>query len=264
MGDTVNSDRSGSSNGIICLFEYGKGINLWNPATRRKLTTQDRPSWCSWNSAKGPFYTVFGFGYDPILEDYKILRWTKPDTYAMYTLTTDTWCEIRGPATLDTNVASSQCLFNGTLHWVVQCKLIDQSEGMVYNYHIMAFDLSADVFSAIPLPEKSWGTRQVTIMKGFLAVMSSEDDNTCIWVRKEESWSVAFNINTIGFGRASKVLQLPTSGYFLLKSFQRGVLVYNPATHLQSRLEKLKGSKRLHSMELCIEGLGLLHMGTSC
>ncbi|KAJ0647666.1 putative F-box domain-containing protein [Helianthus annuus] len=33
----------GSSNGIICLHEYGNGINLWNPSIRRKVTVHDRP-----------------------------------------------------------------------------------------------------------------------------------------------------------------------------------------------------------------------------
>nr|XP_043638358.1 F-box/kelch-repeat protein At3g06240-like [Erigeron canadensis] len=254
----------GSSNGIICLFKTENGISLWNPSTRRKLTAQDRPAWIHTliPSERRSSYHVFGFGYDAISDDYKILRWTKRDTlevYSVYTLKTDAWCEIRGPA-IHPYLHSCQCLFNGTLHWVAEYKL----PIIMYSYHMMTFDLSTGVFSTFPLPGRNWDTSQVTIIKGYLAVISSENANTWIWVRKEESWSVAFKFKTIEINRAYKVLQLSANGDLLLQSLIEGILVHNPETHAQSRLEKFRGSNRVYVMEKYVEGLGLLHMGTSC
>ncbi|KAF5763073.1 putative F-box domain-containing protein [Helianthus annuus] len=60
----------GSCNGILCVYEnVNGGIHLWNPSIRRKVTIQNRPSWSDYKIRHDPL----GFGFDPILDDYKIL-----------------------------------------------------------------------------------------------------------------------------------------------------------------------------------------------
>ncbi|KAI3819327.1 hypothetical protein L1987_13154 [Smallanthus sonchifolius] len=57
----------GSCNGILCVYEYERdAIHLWNPSIRRKATVNELPSsgFCCWAE---------GFGFDTVINDYKIL-----------------------------------------------------------------------------------------------------------------------------------------------------------------------------------------------
>ncbi|KAL6578255.1 hypothetical protein OROMI_010583 [Orobanche minor] len=60
-----------SCNGIFCLRDYKVGISLWNPSVRRTLTLPNQPF--IGNSINRPRLAV-GMGFDPISNDYKIVR----------------------------------------------------------------------------------------------------------------------------------------------------------------------------------------------
>ncbi|MFS8014795.1 putative F-box domain-containing protein [Helianthus anomalus] len=106
----------GSCNGIICLHEHcsrKRILCLWNPSIRRKVD--------------GPFLGhcwVYGFGFDPIIDDYKLLRIDKDDySSCVYTLKTRTWRKIASPTGKFLFVGDHLCrfnLFNGLLHWAVK------------------------------------------------------------------------------------------------------------------------------------------------
>ncbi|KAJ0453930.1 putative F-box domain, galactose oxidase/kelch, beta-propeller, F-box associated interaction [Helianthus annuus] len=242
----------GSCNGILCVYKFRNGgIHLWNPLLKRIVTVHDHPFQRQ--------YWVDGFGYDTIIEDYKVLRIGRQRS-SVYTVKTHTWHEIASPTTPFPCWKSCQCLFNGALHWVVV-----HTASPVWRYYLLAFDLSSEVFSTIELPEPSWETTVVTIIKGCLAVISSKDDNCRIWVMRDynkiASWYVAYDLNSNPFKGVNKVVQITPSDELLCISFDKEIVVYNPETHVRSTLVDFDDSLGILDMNLCVESLGLLDVG---
>ncbi|MFS7935006.1 putative F-box associated interaction domain-containing protein [Helianthus anomalus] len=91
-----------------CIWK-GPGVTLWNPSTRCKVAIRDPRTF----RGEFPFY---GFGYNPVIQDYKILRISHP-TLSVCTVKTRTWRKIASPNECS-QVTSYQCLFNGALYWV--------------------------------------------------------------------------------------------------------------------------------------------------
>ncbi|KAJ0453915.1 putative F-box domain-containing protein [Helianthus annuus] len=265
----------GSCNGVLCLHEYGKGITLWNPSIRRKVTVHDRPLLSDWRGQVHPF----GFAFDPIIKDYKIVMTTNCNTKKglvlrtfVYRMKKDAWHEIASPTRdLLSCRESCQCLFNGTLHWVIKRFLTDSHDDC-HSPYILAFNPSSEIFSTIELPEPSWETKEVTIINGSLAVISSKHDDSWIWVRNNTtaSWSVAFKLKAHEFEGTHRVFQLTANSDLLFNPC--GIIVYNPETRERSSVVRLSASSLVgvtgstHSLLIkpCIESLGLLDMGTSC
>lgn len=265
----------GSCNGMLCIYGYGKGTYLFNPSIRRKVTIHDNPSWAH---CENQFLTL-GFGFDSVIDDYKILkiaitRTEKGDvrSASVYTIKTGTWHEIAFPTSSFTCDKSPQCLFNGSLHWLVIRYLTDSYDEDFSYVYILKFDLSSEVFSRIELPEPSWKTNQVTVIKGCLAVVSLKHDDSWIWMRKEcngsdtvvSSWFVAFKLNTHEFEGANNIFQLNANENLLVNPFYNGVIVYNPETRKRSKYVGLSGSMKTLYMTLCGESLELLHLGIPC
>ncbi|KAJ0691900.1 putative F-box domain-containing protein [Helianthus annuus] len=249
----------GSCNGILCVYECGKGLNLWNPSIRRKVTVPDLRT-------SGDFL-VHGFGFDPIIDDYKILRITRRNSF-VYTLKTRAWREIASPNIPFSNVEPQSCIFNGVLHWVVnKTDVFD----VCNNSYIMTFDLSSEVFSTIDLPEPHWETNGVTIIKGSLAVISTNrHGRSWIWVRREynnfvASWSRAFEVNKYinPFKGVRGVFVRATNGDLLFKNC-KVVGAYDLVNQIERRLQILSCSSSVVDMNVCDESLELLDMGTSC
>ncbi|MFS8014772.1 putative F-box domain-containing protein [Helianthus anomalus] len=251
------------------------GIILWNPSIRRKVTVHDRPLLSDWGGQLHPF----GFAFDPIIKDYKIVMTTKCNTKKglvlrtfVYRMKKDAWHEIASPTRdLLSCRESYQCLFNGTLHWVIK-RFFTGSHDDCHSPYILAFNPSSEIFSTIELPEPSWETEEVTIINGSLAVISSKHDDSWIWVRNNTtaSWSVAFKLKAHEFEGTHRVFQLTANSDLLFNPC--GIIVYNPETRERSSLVRLSasslvgvtGSTRGLLIYPCIESLGLLDMGTSC
>ncbi|MFS8014793.1 hypothetical protein Hanom_Chr15g01348641 [Helianthus anomalus] len=135
--------------------------------------------------------------------------------------------------------------------------------GIVY---ILAFDLSSEVFSTIELPEPRLETSEVTIIKGCLAVISSNYHfHFCIWMRRDgASWSLAYLFNTREEFVGAYSLQFTPNDESLWCASSKGAQVYNLETHVGSTLVDLSGSSRITDMRMYVESLELLDMGTSC
>ncbi|KAJ0453792.1 putative F-box domain-containing protein [Helianthus annuus] len=232
-------------------------IHLWNPSIRRKATVLFVPVWT-------PGLAI-GFGFDPSIDDYKILWTVRGGEVSFdYTMKTHTWREIASHADMDRLLvvkSPMMCLFNGALHWAV--KRDSRRSGGCY---VMTFDLSSEVFSTIELPEPSWETDTVTVIKGCLAVVSSSskdvDASSRIWVRNTDAaWSPAFKLDM-----RQPVQSINSDLMFSRCYSSKGILDYHdPETGVPSRLVDLTGSSSyVNAMITCIESLELLHFGTSC
>nr|XP_043626014.1 uncharacterized protein LOC122597490 [Erigeron canadensis] len=150
---------------------------------------------------------------------------------------------------------------------------------------IMTFDFSTHGFGTIDLPNREKTRCRLMIIDGCLAVMSSDHNNTWIWVRRREHnndipcWSVHCKLEEYGsaevYGNASHIT---TTGNFLVHfDFPYLWQVYNPETRKGSRLVDIpasswKGmnpgtpiaSSHIYDMEPYVESLELLDTGTTC
>ncbi|KAL4571711.1 hypothetical protein LXL04_018476 [Taraxacum kok-saghyz] len=244
-------DIVGSCNGTLCLFDYEENhMNLWNPSTRHKLSLPD----CS--RILGVRYRWFGFGYDPINDDYKIIwdHWQKMlECSFVYSVKTRTWCEIASPIDLKTKLLVVSHFVNGVLHWVVhQHELRDTNLP-----YIMTFDLSTYVFGMIPLPDPNlqWETRLTTIQGSLALIYFGMDlDNSWIRVWRDASWSMIFKLGT----------NQPTNNGDLLPHtwcWGEGNQVCNPKTGARSSLVDFNATSHVISIIEYNESLHLLDIG---
>ncbi|GKB31689.1 F-box/kelch-repeat protein-like protein [Tanacetum coccineum] len=184
----------GSCFGILCLnkITVSPSVSLWNPSIRRKVTVPDYPF--------GNSDVAYGFGFDPTTDDYKIAGLSCGDVQSsyVYSLKTNSWTEIQLPTTPFSEVMTLACFVDGALHWAVKCESND-----IPHYCIMTLDLRTHVFGMISLPNPSWVTQRLLIIKDSLAVISSDGYESRMWIRIEEdnndaSWSKALKITSFG------------------------------------------------------------------
>ncbi|XP_059635259.1 F-box/kelch-repeat protein At3g06240-like [Cornus florida] len=161
----------GSCNGLICLmrdddwYNCGTSPILFNPSTKKH---QILPS--TLQPFADIFSQVFGFGYDPVNDDYKIVwvAYVYDDSDlsadaplnscgAVFTLRSNKWRWIHIQDGFPHLFNFSGVVFNGALHWVATRR----PKSNVDNF-IFAFDLVAENFREVKLPSTS-GYRSVTL-----------------------------------------------------------------------------------------------------
>jgi F-box interacting protein len=119
----------GSSNGVLCLsnmtLNYKRGLCLlWNPSIQKAISPKPNLP------IHGSLNQSVGFGYEPVTDDYKLVRLVYPrgtdkipynnvpPLVEIYTLRTGIWRSITapGPPYL-MNMCASSVFMNGALHW---------------------------------------------------------------------------------------------------------------------------------------------------
>ncbi|XP_038698576.1 F-box protein CPR1-like isoform X2 [Tripterygium wilfordii] len=173
---------SNSCNGLIFLYNAYEAVALWNPFTRRcrkipaepfktpsaKLVT---PDWLS----------AFGFGYDSLHDDYRvvrILRFDPKDCWqahevSVYSLRTNTWRSVQGFPLVGYIFLSAYSEFaSGASHWLVYKPISDLDEKD--RYVIAAFDFVKEEFYELPLPKYTEEFEQdfLIVLQGCLCVLS--------------------------------------------------------------------------------------------
>ncbi|KAL9244463.1 hypothetical protein vseg_018238 [Gypsophila vaccaria] len=161
MGEIV-----GCCHGVVCFFDYFsrviKPLILWNPSIRRavslrfKVPAFDKKKSILTNQAT-PYFT-FGFGFDLVSKDYKVVRvcysWIE-GCNKMF-LHTDICSLTKGGWTRDVTIIKRdrfilECrgvYVNGIIHWICTRK----HESIVISKTIWTFDLATNAFSEIQLP----------------------------------------------------------------------------------------------------------------
>ncbi|KAL3508928.1 hypothetical protein ACH5RR_028329 [Cinchona calisaya] len=220
----------GPSNGIVCIVD-GDHICLCNPAMREFRRLPDCPF-----EYLQDFYRDredLGFGYDPISNDYKVIRLvmlSHVDDYTyqvraeIYSLNTNTWRELVNTPQQNLYNDSISISFRESLHW----PLVDR---------ILTFHLNSEEFTTIEYPDQRveypgiprLGVRCLAVLEESLALITCicddsdsnsnylrfVDDNKYksidVWLMKEygvqESWTKMFSMRSL----ADIPLSLPLS-----------------------------------------------------
>lgn len=161
----------GSCNGLLCLTKgimSGYYLGIWdsidiflfNPSTREY---RNLPTHYYFDASGGHYKTVFGFGYDCVSDDYKVVHIfqcmddDRHDGFAICSLKSNSWRRIMNfPYYVCCN--AKNVFINGALHWVVT--LERQTEGFVISdfnvdARIVSFDLATEEYRLVPQPEIS-------------------------------------------------------------------------------------------------------------
>ncbi|KAL0002019.1 hypothetical protein SO802_015800 [Lithocarpus litseifolius] len=240
---------AGSCNGLVCLADDAPSgdhvilLILWNPSIRKAISL---PS----PVVNVPlFYKAvdhLGFGYDPITDDYKLVRLVylqggfshneyerNPPTVQIYTLRTGAWRTIPGRGSRFIIVEQFSSVFvNGSVHWFAEDDNDsdddddDDVDAMVCNM-IISFDIKDEVFHEMAVPKCFEGrlnlNMKVAVLGGLLALvpcnsnLDFSDPCYSVWVMKEygvvESWTKLYDIkvgeeleSVVGFTKNGEVL----------------------------------------------------------
>ncbi|KAK9137039.1 hypothetical protein Sjap_007635 [Stephania japonica] len=178
----------GSCNGLICIQDYRKNVlGIWNPSIQSYRRLPHIPQ-------RVPL--SFGFGYDAMIKDYKLVRiaeFSKGGQLRLqvqvFTLGTNSWRRISDHSRCSF-WGSNGLFINGFLYW----KLVTNE--------LISFDIHHEVFSGINLPEAflfnndPW--MEIGELGGCLALVHELRTNSGVahnlWVMKE-NWVKMYSIN---------------------------------------------------------------------
>lgn len=169
-----------------------------------------------------------GFGYDPITDDYKVVRlvylhgWDErsfqgeePSVVQIYSLRTNAWRTIPGPGHRYIIKEQSLSVFvNGSVHWLAHVGNVDTDSEDDYSDDdppcnvIFTFNIRDEVFRKMDVPKYYEDTfdlnMMVALVGGKLALVPgnfnlwSSKARYSVWVMKEyglaESWTKLYNI----------------------------------------------------------------------
>jgi F-box interacting protein len=190
--------------------DYFESLILWNPAVRMNLTL---PTPCNGAVVPTRGYSVYGFGFDPKSDDYKVLRITYeygPDKLSprvkLFKLSTGAWKTVRFLDDFHYLIGGSwnfQAFVNGASHWLGRNYDTSKKELVIVLFHM--FD---EEFRVMKLPDVV-ATRYVTsfleVSGGLLSLISYDDnaspgnESCCIWLMKDygviESWTKQYTLD---------------------------------------------------------------------
>ncbi|XP_060190780.1 F-box protein CPR1-like [Lycium barbarum] len=139
----------GSCNGLICLTTMSFKLMLWNPCTGNYKEFQD-----SFVKRAVSCYIRYGFGYDAINDDYKVVKiFSFPkderkyeNMVKIYSLRSNSWKMSESFSGGYIN-AQSGVILNEALHWEVS-----HCRGSGAHSKIMTLDLATETYGVMELP----------------------------------------------------------------------------------------------------------------
>ncbi|PON91358.1 F-box domain containing protein [Trema orientale] len=202
VNEGLGKDIVGHCNGLLVLTNKDGDTAIWNPATRKhiKVPTSDL------KKNPGMFeFGMVGFGYDPVNDDYKLLRMIHYYLYGfaarsevkVYSRKSNTWKRV-ADFPYSVIYRANGVLAANSLHWMLGI----QSQSGSFEI-VVAFDLVTEEYREISLPkkkilkDKSYYTT-MTELGGWLCVVTKYHvdqmaDLVDIWVLKE-SWTKLFSV----------------------------------------------------------------------
>jgi F-box interacting protein len=189
----------GCCNGLVCIRSYEhKRTVIWNPSIRKykKLPSEPTllaPRCRSYFAFRGK---DFAFGYDPVNNDYKVLKIAQyfesqesnEFEVNVYSLKTHSWRRVEDEwpyKHLDV-ISSGPVYLNGAFRWLVKT----QAGGI----RLVTFNITAEKFQdqTLPVEVEPKSVRTLEVLRGSLCVSAYGPGERAIelWMMKESScWS---------------------------------------------------------------------------
>ncbi|XAR51563.1 hypothetical protein NMG60_11006224 [Bertholletia excelsa] len=212
LGVTLDGEVQvfGPCNGVICLTNL-YDIVLCNPAIREYRAVPLPPF--SYPRDLQSRTEGVGFGYDPITNDYKVIRISElfEDEYGysfdsfrveIYNMSTDSWRHVDVDIPIDVgHFPCFEIFFNGAFHFY-GCDGVDSES-------ILSFDITKEEFRSFGFPPGCFYPdgryRSLSVLNDSLALIlyKPSDSEKCfdVWVMSEygveESWSQVFSIGPL-------------------------------------------------------------------
>ncbi|KAL5538660.1 hypothetical protein UlMin_045422 [Ulmus minor] len=232
----------GSSNGLLALSASDYLFALWNPFTRRSINLPIPETHAKRNACSKKYHNYnYGFGYDPISDDYKLVRifgFRKDckcsDGWLMiYSLKSNSWTRV-GDFPYSFFDCSDGIIFDNALHWVVYPK-----EASIAYQFILAFDLVNEEYRKVPIPHTDNDNGRVFCLVGTLGSCLSVNyilrwQCTDVWVMKEygvkESWTKLFSVSNCCSFFLRSFTYWKTSDKVLLNHINEKYILYDLKT----------------------------------
>ncbi|KAJ4713979.1 F-box protein [Melia azedarach] len=231
--------RIGPYDGIFCLFNNPRRITLWNVTTNEfRVLPKCRAHLPCYTTVH---YSNFGFGLDPIADDYKLViiltLWheKRREFYdfshvTVYTFSTNSWRDLKGFEMRHDYMYDriDNVYLNGFCYWLV----------LRTDYHkaILSFDMNGEMFEEIQGPniperedifESSLIPWTLGIYEDSLGLLYSDKyaHSFDLWMMKGGSW-----IKYLTFGPFIETYQpigYWRKGEFFLQSNNKRLILYN-------------------------------------
>ncbi|KAJ0082324.1 hypothetical protein Patl1_09779 [Pistacia atlantica] len=257
----------GSSNGLIVFRNSEQDFALYNPSTRKlkrlPVCEIGLPS-----DSCSPGYVFYGFGHDPIKDDYKLLRMVQfkendPDEIVsssfgyevkVYGLKTNSWRKISNlPKYLRYLFQffyhlifrrGYGVLASGSLHWAAPRRL----EFVDVPNLIVAFDLVKEEFRELSLPD--YGDESDNINKNFQLDVGVLEGSLCVVCYRDQVYADVWMMKEYG---GDKVLVEVNGEKLLWYDLEKKRL----------RSVRIKGGPDSFGAEMCVGSLVPLNDGDS-
>ncbi|KAI8012584.1 F-box protein CPR1 [Camellia lanceoleosa] len=146
----------GSCDGLVCLSSHDQTAILWNPSIKRCLNL---PTPRITYKSHGSYTFFLGFGFDPLTNDFKVVRlvyfhtnfgYRLPAEVDVYMLSIGTWRTVNTVApSYSLMYCVSHAFVNRACHWIG----FEAMTKEIMRYLILSFNISTEVFREIKLPD---------------------------------------------------------------------------------------------------------------
>ncbi|WMV48254.1 hypothetical protein MTR67_041639 [Solanum verrucosum] len=254
---TKSYGLEGSVNGLICLVNDDEELFLWNPSIRKYKKLPDPKT--SLPPQGGP-RRAYGFGYDEVHDDYKVVIFNEIETnmirefeVKMYSLKSDSWrCVDDCPRMAQFNVSGK--FVHGKLHWVCD---------RYRDPNIISIDLADEKWGEMDQPCDDVGeiALRVGVLGSDLSVLCNCNMLLVdVWVMKEygvkESWTKMFTIKyTLRSGYlGQRCLHMSNEGEILVV-IKGEFMIYNPKDDSLRYSKVIINSDKWDGNEIYVESL---------
>ncbi|GLU20565.1 hypothetical protein SLE2022_367560 [Rubroshorea leprosula] len=253
----------GSCNGLLCVSNIIDDIAVWNPSTKEYLILPAL-------SLGACQVFVYGFGYDSVNDDYKVVRIIQSFRVEdkvfelevkVWSFGEKGWRRIEDLPYVLSFPGANGVFVCGALHWAVSRK--DEPENV---NTIVALDLGVEEYREVPQPEYPDGEEfhwEVGVLEGCLCVIADYvDSHVDLWVMREygvkESWtkllSLACGEVTDSF-RSVKPLVYSRGGDQVLLVFDSVKLFWYDLEKKKATTVKARGVLFSYESDICLQSL---------
>ncbi|XP_062097218.1 F-box/kelch-repeat protein At3g23880-like [Humulus lupulus] len=214
----------GSHYGVICWVDkIHNCVYLWNPTIEKHKKLPPSPYTPSEPGSFSPLLTLYGFGYEPLTNDFKVVAacggkdtetrkcsnfFQTCEQVSLYSLNSNSWKTMVMPDLFSSDQdydstmlrifpinGTASVVVSGSIHWpitIVRPQLRQENLVKVYSDGVVAFDLSSEQFKLINPPSslnnEVFYVRSIYNLCGCLSLLTSPSYLlSCIeiWVMKK-------------------------------------------------------------------------------